>query len=278
LVLGAALVVAGCNSRVKKIEETFEKLADEFNPQPVEVVEEPVEVVVEEPEPEPKDRSFDDFLYTYGSDEAFRLRRTKFPLPYYRYDEPLKIDEGEWGVHAIFDGEEIYTLILDGEDELELDADTTQNSIQFEWITLENLEVEKFYFERMEGVWMLEAVNVRGMDENDNGDFVQFYKQFVADSLYQQEHVHDPLTYITVDPDNEFDILESFIGAEQWPAFKPELPVKRLSNIYYGQRNNDSSVQKILKLIGVADGYSSLLYFRKVRGEWQLYKFEDTSV
>jgi len=277
VLLGIGLVAAGCSSRVKKIEETFEKLADEFTTEPV-VEEEPEEVVEVEPEPEPKDQSFDDFLYAYGSDEDFRLRRTKFPLPLYNYDVPLKLDETDWSVRPIFSGEETFTVLFDDVEELEMDTDTTLNSIQFEWITLKDMEVEKYYFERMNGIWMLEAVNVRGMEEEDNADFVEFYQKFVTDSLYQIAHVHDPLTFITVDPDNDFDILESFIGAEQWPAFSPELPTKRLSNIYYGQRNSNASVEKIVKLVGVADGFSSVLYFRKNRGEWQLYKYEDTSV
>ena len=273
--LFAAFVVAGCGDRVKKLGERIENLADQW--EPLEEVEELEEIEKEEPEPVIQDGTFDDFFYAYVADSEFRKQRTKFPLPYYQYDEPLKLEEEQWASEDLFASGENYSVIFDKEEELEMEVDTL-TSIQFEWITLENLEVEKLYFERINGVWTLEAVNVRALEEGDNADFVQFYQKFAADSLFQQQHVKDPLTYITVDPDNDFSILESFIDAEQWPAFRPDIPTERLSNIYYGQRNENASVEKILKLVNMEGGYSSLLYFRKFRGSWQLYRYEDTSV
>ena len=56
------------------------------------------------------------------------------------------------------------------------------------------------------------------------------------------------------------------------------LPVDRLSNINYGQRNGDDSPTKILALKGIGNGFSNILYFRRKAGEWELYKFEDTSI
>lgn len=273
--LCTAFVATGCSDRVKKLGERIEHLADQW--EPVEEVEEPVEIEEEEPEPVVQDGAFDDFFYSYMADQEFRRQRTKFPLPYYRYDDPLKLEEEEWGGESLFTPDENYTVIFDKEDDLELSTDSL-NSVQFEWITLENLEVEKLYFERIEGIWTLEAVNVRALEEGDNADFVQFYQKFATDSLYQQQHVKNPLTYITVDPDNDFSILESFIDVEQWPAFRPEIPMERLSNINYGQQNDNSSVGKILKLVNPVGGYFNLLYFRKHRGSWQLYRYEDTSV
>lgn len=273
--LCASFVIAGCGDRVKKLGERIEKLADQW--EPVEEVEEPVEIEEEEPEPVVQDGAFDDFFYAYVADRDFRMQRTKFPLPYYQYDEPLRLEEEQWASEDLFASGESFSVIFDKEEDLEMVVDTL-NSVQFEWITLENLEVEKLYFERIEGIWTLEAVNVRPLEEDDNADFVEFYKEFATDSIFQQEHVKDPLTYITVDPDNDFSILESFIDAEQWPAFRPDIPMERLSNIFYGQRNENASVEKILKLVNMEGGYFNLLYFRKFRGSWQLYRYEDTSV
>lgn len=56
------------------------------------------------------------------------------------------------------------------------------------------------------------------------------------------------------------------------------LPADRLSNINYGQRNDDDSPTKILALKGIGNGFSNILYFRRKAGEWELYKFEDTSI
>lgn len=33
--------------------------------------------------------------------------------------------------------------------------------------------------------------------------------RFVTDSLYQSKHIADPLQFVTIDPDDEFAILET---------------------------------------------------------------------
>ena len=88
----------------------------------------------------------------------------------------------------------------------------------------------------------------------------------------------NPLIFVTSDPDDDFSILETTIDHNQWFAFRPSLPVERLSNINYGQSNDWDSSTKILALKGVGNGFSNLLYFRKETGKWILYKFEDTSI
>ena len=104
----SAVWLAGCSGRVKKIEETFERLADEFTEEPE--AEEPEEIVEEEPEPVEKDAYFDDFLYSFASDQSFRLRRTILPLPGYKYDESLRLDENEWSENNLFDEENLEDL------------------------------------------------------------------------------------------------------------------------------------------------------------------------
>ena len=114
--------------------------------------------------------------------------------------------------------------------------------------------------------------------KGENEDFVDFYARFVTDSVYQSKHIHTPLKFITIDPDDEFSILETTLDLNQWYAFRPVLPTDRLSNINYGQKNEDQSTTKILKVNGIGNGYSTVFYFRKKRGEWELYKYEDTSM
>ena len=41
------------------------------------------------------------------------------------------------------------------------------------------------------------------------------------------------------------------------------MPTDRLSNINYGQKNEDLSDTKILKVNGIGNGYSNIFYFRK---------------
>ena len=138
--------------------------------------------------------------------------------------------------------------------------------------------VKKYYFERRKGMWKLEAINLRHIEEKENEDFVSFYARFATDSVYQSRHLSDPLQFITIDPDDEFSILETTLDVNQWYAFRPVLPVDKLSNINYGQQNEDNSNTKILKVNGIGNGYSNIFYFRRRGGEWELYKYEDTSI
>lgn len=239
------------------------------------------EVPVEEaPQPVGADELFDDFVFNYATDSLFQRQRTIFPLPYYNVDTPLKIEKKYWKHDPLFAGQTFYTLLFDSEDDMDLVGDTTLSSVQVEWIFLKTRMVKRYYFERAKGMWMLEAINLRKMEEDKEGDpsFVSFYARFVVDSLYQREHISQPLQFITIDPDDEFSILETTLDVDQWYVFRPTLPADRLSNINYGQKNEDSSSTKILKVNGLSNGYSNIFYFRKRKGEWELYKYEDTGI
>lgn len=232
----------------------------------------------ENPEPTVADESFEDFIYSYASDDVLQKRRTKFPLPFYNVDTPSKIEKEDWEHDYLFTHQNYYTLLFDNEDELDLVGDTALTSVQVEWILLKDRMMKKYYFERIRGAWVLEAINLRRIEQEEKEDFVTFYTHFVTDSVYQSRHIRQPLEYITIDPDDEFSILETTLDLNQWYAFRPALPADKLTNINYGQQNKDNSNSKILKVNGIGNGYTNIFYFRKRGGTWELYKYEDTSI
>lgn len=232
----------------------------------------------EKPLPPEADELFDDFIFNYASDQDLQRERTVFPLPYYKIDTPLKIEQEHWRHDTLFANESYYTLLFDKEKDMDLVGDTTLKSVQVEWIYLKTRMVKRYYFERIKGRWMLEAINLRHLEKDDNVDFVAFYTKFVTDSVYQSNHIHNPLQFITIDPDDDFSILETQLDLNQWYAFRPVMPADKLSNISYGQRNADKSSTKILKVNGIGNGFSNVFYFRKRNGDWELYKYEDTSI
>lgn len=234
--------------------------------------------VKEEPKPMVADELFDDFIFNYASDDALQRQRTVFPLPYYDRDTSLKIEADFWKHDYLFTKENCYTLLFDKEEDMDMVGDTTLTSVQVEWIFLKTRMVKRYYFERKRGMWMLEAINLREMEKGENEDFVEFYTRFVRDSVYQSKHISHPLQFITIDPDDEFSILETTLDVDQWYAFRPVMPTDRLSNINYGQKNEDLSDTKILKVNGIGNGYSNIFYFRKRGKGWELYKYEDTSI
>ena len=236
--------------------------------------------VKEEPKPLEADELFDDFIFNYASDEALQRERTVFPLPYYNRDTPSKIEERFWKHDYLFTKQNYYTLLFDRESDMDMVGDTALKSVQVEWIYLKTRMVKKYYFERIKGAWILEAIDLRPLEKGDNEDFVEFFGRFATDSLFQSRRIKQPLAFVTTDPDDDFSVLETTLDLNQWFAFKPELPTDRLSNINYGQKSIDDSNVKIVALKGIGNGLSNILYFkRKERsGDWELYKFEDVSI
>lgn len=234
----------------------------------------------EEPKPIEADESFDDFIYNFASDDGLQQQRVKFPLPYYNGDEPSKIEKKYWKHDDLFTKQNYYTLLFDREEDMDLVGDTTLTSVQVEWIFIRTRMMKKYYFERIKGAWMLEAINLRSIEKEDGEDFVEFFGRFAADSLFQSRRVKQPLAFVTTDPDDDFSVLETTLDLNQWLAFKPELPADRLSNINYGQKSMKNSNIKIVALKGIGNGLSNILYFKRKgeRGEWELYKFEDVSI
>ncbi|WP_298109917.1 DUF4348 domain-containing protein [uncultured Bacteroides sp.] len=271
------LFIAACGNKQKTSDPfaALTQMVDSARQQP-DSLQQPVED--ESPKPIEADELFDDFIFNYASDDALQRQRTIFPLPYYKDDTPVKIEKKYWEHDYLFSQQSYYTLLFDREEDMDMVGDTALTSVQVEWVYLKTRMVKKYYFERIKGAWMLEAINLRKIEKGENEDFVDFYARFVTDSVYQSKHIHTPLKFITIDPDDEFSILETTLDLNQWYAFRPILPTDRLSNINYGQKNEDQSTTKILKVNGIGNGYSTVFYFRKKRGEWELYKYEDTSM
>ncbi len=272
----AALAVSACGQK-KTTVDPFEQLTSMVDSaaQKADTVPLPV---VEEIKPIEADELFDDFIFNYAQDHELQLQRTKFPLPYYKEDSPLKIEKAFWKHDDLFSKENAYTLLFDNEEQMDLVGDTTLMSVQVEWIYLKTRTIKKYYFEKLKGVWMLEAINLRKMATDEPADFIAFYTRFATDSLFQQKHIAPRLQFVTIDPDDEFSILETTLDAGQWTAFSPQLPKERLSNIDYGQHISPQSHTRILKINGIGNGYSNLFYFRRQGESWELYRYEDTSM
>lgn len=278
VIAGALLLLFSCENKKKQVEPVV--VTENFSDDTISADTDTIFVIEPEEPPLPAtgNESFEDFIYVFASDTAFQRSRIVFPLPYYEEDTPLKIEKKEWVHDGLFVRQSYYTLLLDREEELDHLHDQTQNSVQVEWIFMKTHMVKKYYFERVDGRWKLEAINERPIVKNKRAEFVDFFVRFAADSLYQIQHIKEPLEFITTDPDDDFSIIETTLDTEQWFAFKPVLPGDKLSNVIYGQEHPDDSPCKIMQLKGIGNGFLNTLFFRrKPNGKWELYKFEDTS-
>ena len=129
------------------------------------------------------DESFDDFIYNLASDDVLQRQRVKFPLPYYNGDKKANIEERNWKHDNLFTKQHYYTLLFDKEEDMDLVGDTSLTSVQVEWIFVKTRMMKKYYFERIKGAWILEAINLRPIERDENEDFVEFFGHFATDSL-----------------------------------------------------------------------------------------------
>ena len=234
-------------------------------------------IVVDEVVPTTADASFIDFLYYFTSDEEFQHSRIQFPVSFYNDTTVSRLSADEWVFDPMFDSTQLYTVIFDKEEDLELENGTSTTSVQIDWIYLSDYHIRRYYFELKNERWYLEAVNKEKMSRAKNGgeDFYEFYHRFASDSIFQSERLSEPLLFSTVDPEDEFSVLETTLEKGQWFAFRPPMPTEKFTNIRYGQKETEESNTKIVEFKGLGNGLSNTLYFRRTHGKWKLYKFED---
>ena len=237
------------------------------------------EVEEEQIVPVSADESFADFLYNFALNEKLQLRRILFPLPYYMDNRKDTIAKEQWTHDPLFSQQEFYTMLYDNLDDAELEKDTASTSVRIEWIDLKAKKMKRYYFERLYGWWKLEAIDDASMPKANTSqeDFYTFYERFANDSVFQRSRVVDPLPFVAPDPEDDFQMLETTIGKEQWFSFQPKLPQDVLTNINYGQRLEKNSRTRIIELRGFGNGFNNTLYFKCRNGEWKLTRFEDMS-
>lgn len=113
--------------------------------------------------------------------------------------------------------------------------------------------------------------------EGNDEDFLTFYEHFASDSIFQRERLHHPLLFVTADPEDEFQILETTLDIGQWFAFRPPMMKEKLTNVRYGQTETLTSDTKVVEFKGFGNGFSNVMYFERRHGIWKLMKFEDLS-
>ena len=232
------------------------------------------------PYPMALDESFDDFVFTFAANREFQHQRTKLPLPVYEDGKDSSfISPEQWEQDSLFIDRYFYTLLFDKEDDMELISHPDLLDAKVEWLYLDSNNTKSYNFKRENDIWMLKSISKAVLGEHQNEEFVNFYNKFATDTIFQISRLVMPLEYATVDPDDDFQILETVIDANSWTSLKPVLPANKLVNINYGQSNDSKSKTKILAVKGISNGFSNVFFFRmNSKGKWELYKFEDIGV
>lgn len=229
-------------------------------------------LITEQPMPKAADELFDDFFFNFAANRKLQRKRIHFPLPVYRDGKVVKtIKKEEWKIDNFFMRQDFYTLIFDNTKQMNVVKDTTISHVVVEKINLTTKSVKQYLFNRINGEWLLTSIDFKHMYKNTNASFLKFYERFAADSAFQMQSVHDPLSFVGPDPDNDFSSTSGTLLPEQWPSFAPELPREMIYNIIYGQKYTESE-QKIFVIRGIANGLETELTFKRRHGNWMLTK------
>ncbi len=228
----------------------------------------------EEP-PVAVDELFSDFLYEFMGDSRFQHQRIVFPLPCRQGEDVKSLSKQEWDTFNRLDGEDVFAVIYERVQDLELQKDTTIKSVAIERFVLNGHEVEKYDFNRRNGKWMLTDLKKKRLEDMPNGDFLHFYAQFMEDSVFQRESLAPSIRVVLTSEDGEEAPEVDEIDADDWFEMARELPLPQnaLVNINYGQTCLGQN-RKTLLLQGLSNGMQMQFKFNKNGSGWQLKEIE----
>ena len=218
---------------------------------------------------------FDDFLFGFVDDPKFQRQRIQFPLLCRDGEEEQRLSFDDWKQFNHFDTQDFYSVIYEREQDIELQKDTTLQSVDVEWISLQEDYVERFDFNRIGGKWLLTEIQKERRENTPNSDFLNFYIQFVSDSTFQRSSLAEPIKLLLTPEEDEVDVSEESLSADEWFSMKSDLPLptNELINIDYGQASVSQN-RKTLMMCGMSNGLQMKFRFNKDSEGWKLIEIE----
>jgi hypothetical protein len=232
------------------------------------------QIIADTPMPKAADELFDDFIFNFAANRKLQYKRVQFPLKVYNGSHVDSLTKGQWKMEHFFMRQGYYTLIFDNVRQMNVVKDTSINHVVIEKISLHKNHVKQYVFNRVNGQWMMTAINNQAVYQSSNASFLKFYQKFAVDSAFQSRSLSDPVKFVGPDPDDDFSTMEGIITPDTWPAFAPKLPSGLIYNIIYGQQYKDSK-RKIFVMRGIANGLEVEMTFVKVGKTWKLSKLSN---
>lgn len=231
---------------------------------------------IDTPLPETVDELFNDFLFSF--DQSNRLQRTRIQFPLRVIDADGNVhylQQNEWQHHFLLLHQDFCTVLWNSRRQMELAQDTSVCEARVDQIYLHSRQIESFVFQRdsINGLWMLTEQCQVPFEHTDLASFLDFYREFATDSVFQRHHVADPLSYITSD-EEDYERIRGNINTEQWFEFQPDIPKDVLVHIAYGQTYSNRQ-RMLLQLRGISDGLQALLVFQRDGNSWRLTELEN---
>lgn len=271
-VLSCAML--SCNSKQKSNDAWVDSVLQAIDSIPDEEFDFVVDVV---PVNTAVDGNFNDFLFAFLHNKQMQTERVEWPL---------MVTDADGGILATIRNRSefrqlltscdtgYFVMFLDDASQLEDDPGSVSMQAHVHMVNLSDMQVNRCNYQRKDGQWMLEGIQKQSFEEHPLRSFLSFYGQFAADSTYQIAHVAQPLNISLPDDDDDMEIIEGTIDADQFPLFSPELPSGTMMVVDYGQlRENPTRV--VMVKCGIASGMMDVLTFDFVDNEWVLTKMEE---
>lgn len=275
LVIAVATLILLGSCKDKKMTNAFDG-EDDLGEDSIEAfVGDTLHLFEEEEPPAAVDELFDDFFFNFLDDDRFQGQRISYPLPCKDGEADERLTKEDWHRFDHFKNQEVLSVLYEREQDYALSKDTSMQHVGVEWIQLRNDEVEKFLFNRVEGKWMLTAIEKKRRADMPNGDFLDFYAHFIADSLFQRHSLAEPVKVILTSDDGEEEPEEEHLTADEWFEMKNSLPLptEEIVNVDYGQACISQN-RKTLLLQGVSNGMQMKFKFTKDGDDWRLMEIE----
>lgn len=223
------------------------------------------------------DGVFNDFLFAYLHSRTLRQERTAKPIRLEHSERPAELldDFNPEFEFTFLNGEYFTTLYgsasqMQAENDEELEEDSI---VSLQRINLNDKTIRNYLFHREKGHWQFAAIREATFDNDDLGEFLNFYARFCTDSIFQNQSIADPLHVSIQDSEEEDESIDGIIDADQWQTFCSEVPSGIISNIRKSQ--NYSGHRIVLRKSGLSDGMQEIFTFSKERGNWHLIKYEN---
>ncbi len=231
---------------------------------------------LDEPIPESVDELFDDFLFSFEQSNRMQRSRIHFPLPIVQANgETHYLQRHEWSHHYLFLHQDYCTVLWNTRQQMTMAQDTSVCEARVDQIYLHSKIIESYSFQRdsISHDWMLTEISKIPFSHTDLAPFLDFYRDFATDSIFQRRHITDPLSFATNDGD-DYDMVRGTINADQWFEFRPDLPQDILVHIAYGQTYRQRH-QILMQFRGINNGLQTLLVFRRDGDQWRLTELEN---
>lgn len=230
------------------------------------------EIIAEQPMPKAADELFDDFIFNFAASKKVQRERTDFPLTMEQYGKISQLQQRQWSMEHFFMRQGFYTLVFNNAKQMNLVKDTAVSNVFVEKVSFAKNQVKRWKFNRINGLWKLQAVKTMELGKHEDAGFLSFYQAFATDSTTQMQSLAEHVIFSGPDPDDDFSRMDGELMPEQWPMFAPWMPSGEIYNIHYGSQQYSPSNTRLFIIRGIANGLETELTFQKIEGKWTLTK------